>query len=58
VIIAEAGTHAPGELPMISYVSGGLEEKAIRDRVCSILEGGEEAFKSRARRLRVTLKGN
>lgn len=55
VIIAEAGTHMPGALPTISYVSGGLEEKEIRDRVCSILEGGEDAFKSRARRLRVSL---
>lgn len=49
VIIAEAGTHAPGELPAISYVSGGLEEKAIRDGVCSMLEDGEEAFRSHAR---------
>lgn len=55
IIIAEAGAHAPGELPPISYVSGGLEEKFIRDRVCAILEGGEDAFKARARRLRVTI---
>lgn len=28
----------------LSYVSGALEEKAIRDAVCTILEGGEDAF--------------
>lgn len=55
VIIAEAGTHVPGELPTISYTMGGLEEAHIRDRVCAILEGGEDAFKARARRLRVSI---
>ncbi len=55
VIIAEAGTHAPGHLPAISYTMGGLEEAHIRDRVCAILEGGEDAFKARARRLRVSI---
>jgi hypothetical protein len=55
VIIADAGTHVPGQLPAISYTSGGLEEAHIRERVCAILEGGEEAFKARARRLRVSI---
>lgn len=55
VIIAEAGTHASGQLPAISYTMGGLEEAHIRDRVCAILEGGEDAFKDRARRLRVSI---
>lgn len=55
VIIAEAGTHVPGQLPAISYTAGGLEEARIRERVCAILEGGEEAFKARARRLRVSI---
>jgi len=55
IIIATAGTHAPGELPPITYVSGGLEEAHIRRVVCDILEGGERAFQERARRLRVKL---
>lgn len=55
VIVATAGTHAPGELPPITYVSGGLESAAMRKHVCDILEGGEHAFKERARRLRVEL---
>jgi len=35
--------------------SGGLESAAIRKAVCDILEGGEAAFRERARRLRVRL---
>jgi energy-coupling factor transporter ATP-binding protein EcfA2 len=53
VIVAQAGPHRPGELPEISYLSGGLEDPDIRRHVCEILEGGEIAFKERARRLRV-----
>lgn len=55
VIVAFAGTHTPGELPPIRYLSGGLENKDMRTHVCGILEGGELAFKERARRLRVRL---
>lgn len=55
IIIAEANTHVAGELPRITYTSGGLENAAIRKSVCDILEGGEHAFKERARRLRVRL---
>lgn len=55
IIIAEAGTHLPGEMPPISYLSGGLDEQDIRERVCAILEGGEDAFRERARRLRVAI---
>ncbi len=55
IIIASVGPHQPGALPPITYVSGGLDEAPIRQQVCEILEGGEEAFKERARRLRVTL---
>lgn len=53
VIVATAGHHRPGELPQITYESGGLENPLIRKRVCDILEGGERAFKARARRLRL-----
>lgn len=53
VIVATAGEHSPGQLPEIRYESGGLESDYIRKKVCEILEGGEEAFRARARRLRV-----
>lgn len=56
IIIANAENHTRGELPEITYLSGGLENAEIRKSVCDILEGGEVAFKERARRLRVRLK--
>ena len=55
IITAEADNHIADELPKITYTSGGLENAAIRKTVCDILEGGEHAFKERARRLRVRL---
>jgi hypothetical protein len=55
IIIAEAGPHPQGALPPITYRAGGLENAEIRKAVCDILEGGEAAFKERARRLRVRL---
>jgi hypothetical protein len=55
IIIAEAGPHRPGELPPITYVSGGSESSHIRKAVCDILEGGERAFRERATRLRIAL---
>jgi hypothetical protein len=55
IIVAEAGPHPSGGLPPITYVAGGLENAAIRKAVCDILEGGEAAFRERARRLRVRL---
>lgn len=55
IIIADAGPHPSGGLPPISYVTGGLEDATIRKAVCDILEGGEAAFRERARRLRVRL---
>ena len=55
IIVADATSHSPGQLPTIKYVSGGLEDQSIRGLVCDILEGGEEAFRERARRLRVVL---
>lgn len=56
IIVAEVGPHPRGSLPPIVYSSGGLEEAPIRKAVCDILEGGESAFKERARRLRVRLE--
>lgn len=55
IIVAFSGTHTPGKLPPIRYLSGGLESADMRTHVCNILEGGERAFKERARRLRVRL---
>ena len=56
IIIAHAGPHPAGGLPPITYTAGGLEDGAIRKAVCDILEGGEIAFRQRARRLRVHLE--
>jgi ABC-type hemin transport system ATPase subunit len=56
IIIADAGPHPSGGLPSITYIAGGLEEAHIRKAVCDILEGGEDAFRERARRLRVRLE--
>jgi energy-coupling factor transporter ATP-binding protein EcfA2 len=56
IIVASAGPHPSGGLPPITYVSGGLESGEIRKAVCDILEGGEAAFRERARRLRVRLE--
>lgn len=55
VIVANAGAHRPGRLPEMTYTSGGLENPAIRQQVCEILEGGRHAFEERARRLRIHL---
>ncbi|MER6975123.1 TrlF family AAA-like ATPase [Nocardioides sp. NPDC000445] len=55
VIVASAGAHVPGGLPNLSYLSGGLENPAVRNEVCEILEGGKPAFEERARRLRIRL---
>lgn len=55
IIVADSGPHARGELPAITYKSGGLESAEIRQDVCDILEGGQEAFMERARRLRVRM---
>jgi hypothetical protein len=55
IIVANVGAPTSGGLPPISYETGGLEEAAIRRSVCDILEGGESAFRDRARRLRIAL---
>lgn len=56
IIVAHAGTHPVGQLPLIGYRSGNLEDPAIRKAGCDILEGGEHAFREPARRLCVRLK--
>lgn len=39
----------------ISYVSGSLENPAIRDRAVKVLEGGSEAFRQRQKKYRLHL---
>jgi hypothetical protein len=55
IIVADVGTPAGPGLPPIGYRTGGLEEAGMRRLVCDILEGGELAFRERARRLRIAL---
>ena len=55
IIIANASPHVVGGLPRLTYRGGGLDDAGIRHAVCEILEGGEDAFLERARRLRVHL---
>lgn len=56
VIIARCRSLAEGRLPDVTYETGGLEQAAIRRAVCQILEGGADAFRQRARRLRIELE--
>ena len=56
IIVAHAGPQPVEGLPAFTYRSGGLDEAEIRKVVCDILEGGERAFRDRARRLRIALE--
>lgn len=58
VIVAESTRTEPGQLPSFTYVAGGLEDPEIRNHVCRLLEGGEEAFERRRRRYAVTPKAS
>ena len=49
VVIATGEKQVSG-FPLINYVSGALENPAVRQQVCNILEGGNEAFLKRDRR--------
>jgi energy-coupling factor transporter ATP-binding protein EcfA2 len=53
VIVAAIGTNPGNGLPPITYRTGGLDDPDTRKAVCDILEGGEAAFRERARRLRL-----
>ena len=55
VIVASCTKQESGSPPQFHYLSGGLEDPAIRSQVCDILEGGETAFRQRAKRLRVNI---
>jgi hypothetical protein len=57
IIVAEAERQANG-LPAIGYEAGALENSSplspgIRQKVCRILEGGEQAFSQREKRYRI-----
>ena len=56
IIIAEANPIPDHDLPRLTYQAGGLEDTAIREAVCNILEGGEQAFQERAQRMRLRLE--
>jgi ABC-type cobalamin/Fe3+-siderophores transport system ATPase subunit len=55
VIVAHCGAVEEGKLPALTYQLGGLEDPEIRTAVCEVLEGGAEAFRQRARRLRIEM---
>ena len=50
VIVASSQRVADQALPRFTYEAGPLEDRAIRGKVCRILEGGRRAFLKRARR--------
>ena len=56
IIIADVAAPTGEGLPAITYQSGGLDEALIREIVCDTLEGGELAFRDRARRLRIAFE--
>jgi ABC-type multidrug transport system ATPase subunit len=55
VIVARSVPSISGGMPTISYTSGSVENSVIRRSICEILEGGERAFKDRAKRYRFRL---
>jgi hypothetical protein len=55
VIVANS-ERVPGQrLPRFLYEAGALEDKRIREQVCDVLEGGEDAFRQRERRYELRL---
>ena len=56
IVVARAGPQPAEGLPTFTYRTGGLDESDVRKVVCDILEGGERAFRDRARRIRIALE--
>jgi energy-coupling factor transporter ATP-binding protein EcfA2 len=50
VIVASSTRKSAKALPHVTYHSGGLEDPAIREDVCRLLEGGRDAFERRGLR--------
>lgn len=53
VIVASSEPNPAGGLPNVTYRCGSIENPRIRNVVCEILEGGEQAFLDRERRYRL-----
>lgn len=49
-VVIATGEKQESGFPLIHYVSGALENPVVRQQVCNILEGGNEAFLKRDRR--------
>lgn len=56
VIVANMESPDGNGLPSLSYQSGSIEKRQIRDLACRTLEGGEEAFVDRERRYRIHMR--
>ncbi len=60
IIIATAGRPSTQQYPCLRYDSGGLEHSVcgedlgVREAVCLLLEGGEDAFRARENRYSLT----
>jgi energy-coupling factor transporter ATP-binding protein EcfA2 len=54
VIVASSEPNPDGGLPTVTYRAGSIENPEIRNAVCEILEGGEQAFRDRERRYRLS----
>ena len=50
VIVADSNREDVDKLPKFNYISGGLENPVIIEKVCNILEGGKTAFEKRHKR--------
>lgn len=50
VVVAASSRESPDELPLLTYIAGGLESPEIREQVCVLLEGGKDAFRQRGMR--------
>lgn len=49
-VVIATGEKQESGFPLIHYTSGALENPAVRQQVCNILEGGNDAFIKRDRR--------
>jgi len=58
VIVATCHPKGVNELPVFNYLGGGLENPEIVNRICSVLEGGETAFRKREERYASIFKEN
>ncbi len=50
VIVTKIEQSESGNPPTLSFSSGAIENPAIREKICKILEGGTDAFKTRENR--------